>query len=288
MAHPTSAAPAVLVTGASSGIGEACAIALDQLGYLVFAGVRRTEDAERLRQEASQRLTPLMLDVTDTDSITAAAYVIRDAVGASGMAGLVNNAGIVVAGPLELLPIDQLRRQFDVNVFGQIAVMQAVLPLLRLAQGRIVMMSSISGRVAAPYIGPYAASKHALEALSDSLRLELRRWGIRVSLVEPGNVKTPIWERSRAKAQQMFQQMPAEGHELYDVDLQAVQAYTEQAAHGGMPVERVVRAVVHALTDRRPKARYPVALETSVSLQVLKFLPVGLRDWLVRREMGLP
>ncbi|MEN6494935.1 MAG: SDR family NAD(P)-dependent oxidoreductase, partial [Thermoguttaceae bacterium] len=189
---------------------------------------------------------------------------------------------------LELLPIDQLRRQFEVNVFGQIAVTQACLPMLRPVPGRIVMMSSISGRVAAPFVGPYAASKHALEALSDSLLVELRRWGIKVSLIEPGNVKTPIWERSRAWAQEMAQQIPPQGDQLYGLDLRAVEAVTAKMALRGMPVQRVVGVVVHALTARRPKTRYPVGFQTRLSIQVLKFLPVGLRDWLVRREMGLP
>ncbi len=288
MSHPTVPPQAILITGASSGIGEACAVELDQRGFLVFAGVRREEDAERLREKGSPRLTPIMLDVTQTDSLTAAVETVRRMVGQSGLLGLVNNAGIVVAGPLELLPLEQLRQQFEVNVFGPIAVTQAFLPLLRLARGRIVMMSSISGRIAAPYVGPYAASKHALEALSDSLRLELRDWNISVSLVEPGSVKTPIWQRTRIQAQQMFQRLSEEGHRLYDTNLQMVQAYTNRTAAGGMPVQWVVRSVVHALTARKPKARYPVGFATQVSLQVLKFLPVRLRDWLIRREMGLP
>lgn len=288
MPLPTVSPQAILITGASSGIGEACAFELDRRGFLVFAGVRREEDAERLRQNGSPRLIPVMLDVAQADSLIAAVETVRSIVGQSGLLGLVNNAGIAVAGPLELLPVEQLRQQFEVNVFGPIAVTQAFLPLLRVARGRIVMMSSISGRIAAPYVGPYAASKHALEALSDSLRLELRAWGISVSLVEPGSVKTPIWQRTRVLAQQMSQHMSDEDHRLYDADLQVLQTYTDRAAAGGMPVQRVVLAVVHALTARRPKARYPVAFATRVSLQVLKFLPVRLRDWLIRREMGLP
>lgn len=277
----------VLITGASSGIGQACALELDRRGFRVFAGVRREEDAEQLRQRASARLLPVMLDVTDAASIAVTADTVGAALGQQGLLGLVNNAGLVVAGPLELLPIDQLRRQFEVNVFGQIAVTQAFLPMLRLARGRIVMISSISGRVAAPFVGPYAASKHALEALSDSLRVELRRWGITVSLIEPGNVKTPIWEKSRAWAQQMAQQIPPQGEQLYGPDLRAVEAVTAQMAVRGMPVQRVVGVVVHALTARRPKTRYPVGFDTRLSIQALKFLPVRLRDWLVRREMGL-
>lgn len=277
----------VLVTGASTGIGEACALELDRCGFRVFAGVRRDEDARRLAQQASNRLVPLMLDVTQADSIAAATDAIREAVGQAGLYGLVNNAGIVVAGPLELLPMEQLRRQFEVNVFGQVAVTQAVLPLVRQARGRIVNMGSVSGRMAAPYLGPYAASKFALEALTDSLRGELRRWGIAVSIVEPGNVKTPIWEKSQAWAEQLRQQMSPEGQELYGQDIAAVREASLRMGASGMPVQRVVRAVMHALTARRPKSNYPVGTQTRLAIAIFKFLPVRLRDRLIRRELGL-
>jgi NAD(P)-dependent dehydrogenase (short-subunit alcohol dehydrogenase family) len=283
----TSTSRFVLITGASTGIGEACALELDRRGFQVFAGVRREEDAQRLTQKASARLKPLLLDVTDADAIAAAAATVREAVQETGLFGLVNNAGIVVAGPLELLPSEQIRRQFEVNVIGQLAVTRALLPLIRLARGRIVNMGSISGRVSGPLTGPYAASKHALEALTESLRMELRPWGISVSIIEPGNVQTPIWEKSRASAERMFDQITSEGRELYGATIDAVRAASNRMAASGMPVDRVVRAVMHALTAKRPRPHYPVGLKTHLAILLFKFLPVRLRDLIVRREMGL-
>src|SRR5712691_5002789 len=177
---------AVVITGAASGIGEACALHLDKLGFCVFAGVRREVDGAALQGKASERLTPLLLDVTDAASIRFAVEIVATGVVETGLAGLVNNAGITVAGPLEFLPVSELRRQLEVNVIGQVAVTQAFLPLLRRGQGRIVNMGSLAGRIATPFIGPYHASKFAMEALTDSLRMELRRWGMHVSLIEPG------------------------------------------------------------------------------------------------------
>ncbi len=282
-----SPSPAVLITGASTGIGAACALELDRRGFRVFAGVRAEAAGQRLQQQASPRLIPVRVDVTDGPSIAAAAETIRAAVGESGLAGLVNNAGIAVAGPMEMVPLDLLRRQLEVNVVGQVAVIQAMLPLLRTARGRIVNMSSISGITAAPYLGPYSASKHALEAISDSLRVELRRWGISVSLVEPGSVNTPIWEKSRASAEELLERMPAEAESLYGEDFEAARQATARMAQTAMPVERVVRAVVHALTARRPKTRYPVGVDTRLVAAVWHLLGDRLHDWIMRRALGL-
>src|SRR5919108_137787 len=196
------ASGAVLVTGASTGIGEATALHLRELGFDPVAGVRRDEDAERLE---SQGLRTVRLDVTDGAQIAAA----RDAVDGL-LAGLVNNAGVGVAAPLEFLPLDQLRRQLEVNLIGQVAVIQAFLPALRRAGGRIVNGSSIGGRVAAPLLSPYNASKFALEAISDSLRRELRTQGVDVIVIEPGGVKTPIWKKGNELAGEMIAGMPPE------------------------------------------------------------------------------
>jgi NAD(P)-dependent dehydrogenase (short-subunit alcohol dehydrogenase family) len=291
MSSPAEAAPAVIITGSSSGIGAACAAELDRRGFRVFAGVRSEADGQRLQDRASPRLRPVLLDVTDQEAIAAAAASVGGALGSAGLGGLVNNAGIVLAGPLEVLPIEELRRQFEVNVFGPMAVTQAFLPLLRAARGRIVNISSISGRVAAPYLGPYAASKFALEAFSDSLRLELRRCGVSVSLVEPGNVATPIWEKSQAAADELVERLEdrvtQEQKDLYEADLHLLRETTERFAAGAMPVEKVVRAVVHALCARRPKARYPIGWRTRAASLLLACLPAGLRDRIVQREMGL-
>jgi NAD(P)-dependent dehydrogenase (short-subunit alcohol dehydrogenase family) len=186
----------VVITGASTGIGAACALALDKLGYRVFAGVRHPADGERLQQQAGPRLMPIRLDVTDAASISAASHTVAAMVGERGLAGLVNNAGIGVAGPIELLPLADWRRQFEVNVFGLIAVTQTFLPLIRTGRGRIINMGSIAGRASMPFMAPYAASKHALEAITDALRLELQPWGIRVALIAPGAIATPIWKNS--------------------------------------------------------------------------------------------
>jgi NAD(P)-dependent dehydrogenase (short-subunit alcohol dehydrogenase family) len=283
--HDTS--PAVVITGSSTGIGAACALELDRRGYRVFAGVRAEADGQRLQAQASAALRPLPLDVTDAPSIQHAAESVAAAVGDAGLAGLVNNAGIVVAGPLEILPLEQVRRQLEVNVIGPIAVTRAFLPLLRAAGGRIVNIGSINGSLAPPYLGAYAASKFALEALSDALRTELRTWGIAVSIVEPGTVKTPIWEKSLAAADQLTDQVPPEALALYDADLAAMRATTRRLAGRAGPAEKVVRAVVHALTARRPKTRYYVDLQTRLIFGPFKTVPDRIRDWLIRRGIGL-
>jgi NAD(P)-dependent dehydrogenase (short-subunit alcohol dehydrogenase family) len=294
-AEPASGVSAVLITGASSGIGEACAVELHRRGFLVFAGVRRPSDAERLVAQTSPRLVPILLDVTDAQAVAQAAQTIAQATGEAGLAGLVNNAGITVAFPLEFLPLSAFRQQLEVNVVGQLAVIQAMLPLLRTARGRIVNMSSISGLVAGPYVGAYAASKHAFEALSDSLRVELRHFGIHVAVIEPGDVDTPIWQKSRAAADRLRdslldeaqQRVSPEVGEHYAQDIAAMRAATDRFAAQAMPVERVVRAVMHALCARRPKTRYPVGAKTWGVLLGLRFLPTGIRDRVVRRNLGM-
>jgi NAD(P)-dependent dehydrogenase (short-subunit alcohol dehydrogenase family) len=280
--------PAAVVTGASTGIGQACAIELDRRGFYVFAGVRNDAAAEQLRAKASSRLTPISLDVTVAETIAAAARTVAEATGEAGLAGLVNNAGICVAGPIELLPIDDFRRQLEVNVTGQVAVTQAFLPLLRKARGRIVNMSSISGALAAPYLGPYSASKFALEAVSDALRLELRNQGIRVSAVEPAAIATPIWDKSSAAAEEIGKKLDPTVLSLYDADLDAIRKLVERSVRTASPVERVVKAVVHALTSRRPKAHYYLGYDVRFCFQVMQILPDSLRDWLVRKLIGLP
>lgn len=276
-----------MITGASSGIGKACALELDRRKFQVFAGVRTDAAGDSLKKEASPLLTPIMLDVADADSIAKAAEIIRDQIGPRGLAGLVNNAGISVAGPLELIPIKELRRQLEVNVVGQVAVTQAVLPLLRIAKGRIVNMGSISGATASPYMGPYSASKFALEAVSDALRIELRPWGIRVSIIEPGPIATPIWEKSFAAADQMANAIPNELMALYEPDLTMVRKRIAKIASQAEPVDIVVRAVVHALTASKPKTRYFLRFRNRILFRGFKLVPDVIRDWIIRRNMGL-
>jgi len=277
----------ILVTGASTGIGEACAMELDRLGFQVFVGVRRRDDADRLLRQMSDRTVPILADVTDAASVAAAADHIEAVVGVRGLAGLVNNAGIVVAGPIELLPLEHLRTQLEVNVLGQIAVTQAMLPLLRRAQGRLINMSSISGCIASPFLGPYAASKFALEAINDALRIELRRWNIAVAIIEPGSVKTPIWEKARSMADAVAGKIDSESAALYHADLESFRKAFAKVADKAIPVHHVVKAVVHALTARKPKTRYRVGVDARVGVPIVNMLPDRWRDFLVKKELGL-
>ncbi|MBU37009.1 MAG: short-chain dehydrogenase/reductase [Anaerolineaceae bacterium] len=277
---------AVVITGASTGIGRACALHLHALGFSVFAGIRKTADGEALRAATGERLQPVYLDVTDGESIRAAARTVEAGCRDGGLAGLVNNAGIAVAGPLEFLPLDSLRSQLEINVVGQIAVTQALLALLRRAGGRIVNMSSVSGRVAAPFLGPYSASKFALEALSDCMRLELRPWGISVSVVQPGPIATPIWNKSRAATKNMLAELPTQAQQLYGAATRAAGKW-ERDMTREMPSPMVAaRAVEHALTAPRPRTRYRIGRVGHVADLVARFAPDRLRDWLLIRQRG--
>ena len=288
MPEKQSLPPAVVIIGASTGIGRACALEMDRRGFRTFAGIRSDEAAEKLLAAGSSRLTPVRIDVTEKDSISAAAQLVRDAVGDAGLAGLVNNAGIVVPGPVELLPLDTLRHQLEVNVIGNVAVTQAFLPLLRKAHGRIVNIGSVNGGLSSPYLSAYSASKFALEAITDALRVELRNSGIKVAIVEAGAIDTPIWEKSAAAAEQMARDTSPELLALYETDLAVMRRMAEQMAETASPVERMVRAVVHALTARRPKTHYFLGWNAQLPFKGMKLLPDGLRDWIVRKAIGLP
>ncbi len=258
--------PAVLVTGASSGIGRETAKYLAGRGFRVFAGARKKDEGN------------IIIDVTDRDSVAAAAEAIAAEVGGRGLAGLVNNAGIAVPGPLEFVPIADFERQFAVNVTGQLRVIQAMLPLLRLARGRIVNISSIAGRSAMPVMGPYSASKYALEAMSDTLRLELRPWGIKVALIEPGPIQSEIWTKAGSL------RFSPEAEELYPKLLAVGRKALEKAVRMALPAEHVARDIHHALTASRPKTRYLIGANTKSRI-VLEHLPTRLRDWLIARAI---
>ncbi len=278
----------VVITGASSGIGEACALYLDQLGYRVFAGVRRPEDGEAVKARASMRLTPVLLDVTDAASIHQAAETVRAAIGTAGLAGLVNNAGIGVGGPLEVVSLEDLRKQFEVNVIGQVAVTQAFLPLLRQGRGRIVNIGSIAGLAATPFIGPYSASKFALEALTDVMRLELRAWGIHVSIVEPGAVASRIWDKGRQRAIQLEAAASPEAKALYGEAVAGVREAIARAERRAIPSRAVAKAVAHALRAARPKTRYLVGLDARLRALLAAWLPDRVQDWLLAKVLKLP
>jgi NAD(P)-dependent dehydrogenase (short-subunit alcohol dehydrogenase family) len=276
---------AILITGASTGIGAACAQRLDAMGLRVFAGVRRHEDGEALRTTTSARLTPLLLDVTDDAAIAAAVEQVRAATGDAGLWGLVNNAGIAVAGPMEFLPIPELRRQMEINVVAQVAVTQALLPLIRAARGRIVNMGSISGRLATPFVGAYSASKFALEALTDVLRIELRPWGIAVVIVEPGGIATPIWERSLATADRLLAEMPPELEQYYGPVIPVIRKSAQRTGARGTPPAAVADVVAHALTAARPRTRYVVGERANLVTRLVARMPDRLRDRLVARQL---
>jgi NAD(P)-dependent dehydrogenase (short-subunit alcohol dehydrogenase family) len=279
---------AVVVSGASTGIGRATALHLDSLGLRVFAGVRRAEDGEELQRDASSRLTPLRLDVTDSADVARAVEIVGDAVRDSRLAGIVNNAGIAVSGPIEFVPLESWRQQFEINLFGVVAMIQAFTPLLRESHGRIVTTGSLGGRLAQPLVAPYCASKHALEAVHDALRIELRPWGISVSLLEPGAVKTPIWNKGLEAGSELLSKAPAQLRELYGA---AVEIVTTRAVHesatGVEPIE-VARAVEHALLSPRPRPRYPVGRQARILIPLTRFMPDRLKDEFILRVSGLP
>jgi NAD(P)-dependent dehydrogenase (short-subunit alcohol dehydrogenase family) len=279
----------VVVTGASTGIGRACALRLAARGFDVLAGVRREEDGERLREAAGANgsLTPLRLDVTDADSVRDAGAAVEERTGQRGLAGLVNNAGVGTGGPLEFIPLDDIRRQFEVNLIGQIAVTQAMLGALRNGRGRIVNMGSIGGRTPAPFVGPYSASKAALRATSESLRRELRPWGIWVATVQPGTIATPIWDKGAATAQEARGRFPEGTDALYGDVLDGIVATTEKMAAAGIPPEKVARVVEHALTARRPRRDYVVGRDAKMQIALDRVLPTRVFDGLVRRFMGI-
>jgi NAD(P)-dependent dehydrogenase (short-subunit alcohol dehydrogenase family) len=273
---------AVLITGASTGIGRAAALRLDAAGWRVFAGVRREEDADSLRQAGSERISPLILDVTDPAQIAAAAEVAGAE--SDGLAGLVNNAGVAIPGPLETIPIDEFRRQIEVNLIAQVAVTQAMLPAVRRARGRIVFISSIGGRMAFPFTGAYHAAKFGIEAVGDVFRQELRSWGIRVAIVEPGSIDTPIWERGERISDE---HADPRRESLYG---QAIEKYREvirQTAERGISPEKVAGRIEHALSADRPRSRYLVGIDAKVQARVRPLVPTPVWDRIVARVMGL-
>ena len=277
---------AVLVTGASTGIGRATALHLDSLGFQVFAGVRKRGDAESLDEEGSDRLEPVMIDVTDEGMIEGTRERIQDVTGGR-LAGLVNNAGVAVAGGVEFVPIEDLRRQLETNVVGQVAVTQAFLPMIRAARGRIVFMSSIGGRRALPFLSPYGASKHAIEAVGDSLRGEMRPFGVEVSIVEPGSIDTPIWSKGEEQADHIRRAMSPEQVEAYGDSVEAFAETARKTGARGVPALEVAKVVEHALTAEKPKTRYLVGREAKVLAAMRKVMPDRVLDRLVAREMGI-
>lgn len=268
----------VLVTGASTGIGRATALLLDSHGWTVFAGVRRAVDGEGLAAAASDRLVPLLLDVTDAAQIATAAETIADK---GGLHALVNNAGIASAAPLEFVPVGDLRYQLEVNVVGQVAVTQAVLPMLKATRGRIVNVTSIAGLIAGQMLGPYSASKFALEAVTHVLRQELAPWGIEVIAIEPGVIATPIWSTSSDSADRMLAENLDAVTQNYGAQIAAAKRMAAKAAETGLAPLEVATVIEKALTASRPKTRYPVGTDAKLGSALLARLPDRMRDRLM-------
>ena len=255
----------VIVTGASTGIGRATALHLAALGFRVLAGVRREEDGVAL----GPSVEPMLLDITDDAQVANTAEAAHD----EGLTGLVNNAGIGVGGPLETLALDDLRRQLEVNLVGHVAMTQAALPLLRQTGGRIVNIGSVGGRMALPYLGPYSASKAAMRSLTDSLRMEVRQFGIRVALIEPGAIATEIWRKGGESVEELDRELDDEERRLYGGALAAMPKVLRRMASGAIPPERVAKVVEHALTAPRPRPRYLVGPDAHVQAALVRLGP---------------
>jgi NAD(P)-dependent dehydrogenase (short-subunit alcohol dehydrogenase family) len=275
--------PAILVTGASTGIGEACALHLASQGQLVFAGVRKEADADHLERDGRGRIVPVILDVTDHATIEAAVKTVRDRSGTTRFAGVVNNAGVARGGPLEYLAIDEWRDQLEVNVIGQVAVTQAFFPLIREGSGRVVFIGSIGGRVGTPLMGPYCASKFALEGIAESLRHELHDTSIKVALVEPGAVKTEIWSKGRETSERLKSEASPEMLERYGAQIQKVLDSIERNDRNGVAPIAVAKAVEHALFATHPRARYLVGTDAKAGGFLARILPDGLKDAVLRK-----
>ena len=273
----------VVITGASTGIGEACAHYLAEKGMHVFAGVREQPDADRLAREVRANLTPLFIVVTENESIEKAAETVGQALGDRGLAGLVNNAGVVMGGALEFLPIERLRRQLEVNLIGQVAVTQAFLPYLRRGKGRVVNMGSISGRIATPVRGPYSMSKSGLKAFSECLRRELYPWGMHVSLVEPGAIATPIWTKGFRRAEEIIRNMSEKERRLYGDSIAAARANAVKMSQEAIAAQEVAKVVHHALTSSKPRTRYLVGKDAKIGAALAWLLPDRAMDWFMRK-----
>lgn len=274
----------VVITGTSTGIGRATALRLAEHGWRVFAGVRRLEDGEELAREGGARIAPLLLEVTDAGSIERAAKEVERAAG--GLTALVNNAGISVGGPVELVETAGLQRQFEVNVFGPMALTRALLPLLRRARGRIVNVSSGAGRASMPMLGVYCASKHALEALSDALRLELRGAGVDVVLVEPGLIRTPFVDKGRSEAEQLRETWSPEQRAYYEPRLASYLDQIRRLERLASKPELVAGVIERALTARSPAPRYTAGADVKLLLGLRWLLPDRLHDRLLATMTG--
>ncbi len=280
----TTTSELVVVTGASTGIGRAAAKRLAADGFHVLAGVRRQQDAERL---ATGNIEPLILDITDEVHVSALARRVADDRGGRRLRAVVNNAGIAVNAPVETLNLEEWRRQFDVSLFGQIAVTQAVLPALLGSGGRVINIGSVAGRVAMPGFGPYAAAKFAMEAVSDALRREVAEFGVEVVVITPGAVRTNMTESGIATATRLSEAMTPDQHGRYDKLVNAFLEQVEAFARDGVEPERVAAVISRAVTGRKPRTRYTVGRDAAAMVPLTRIVPDRLLDRMLRRRMKL-
>ena len=276
-----------LITGCSTGIGRATALRLDSSGWNVYAGVRKQEDADSLTAAGSERLTPLILEITDPESVAGATARIGAAAPEGGDA-LVNNAGVAYTGPLEFVPLDEFRNQLEVNRTGHLAMTQATIPALRLRRGRIVNITSIGGIVATPFFGPYNPSKYGLEAISDCLRVELRPWGIKTIVIEPGSIATEIWSSGLDQFDRTEERMPAEARSLYGKAIGSLRRAAAETGARGIPADHAAAVIEKALVTARPRARYQIGRDAHAMATMSRLLPDRLWDRAVGRIMQLP
>lgn len=279
---------AVLITGASSGIGKATALYLSGKGYHVFAGVRRKEQSESLTKETSGRVQPVILDVTLKDQLSVVVDLISSYIDFSrtGLVGVINNAGISIAGPLESIPLQKVRDQFEVTVFGHLSVIQATLPLLRKETGRVINVGTGGCHLAPPFLGPYVAAKIAMEALNDVLRRELHTWGIRVINIVPGAVETPIWEKGMSNARQDFEKYPDKAKDLYQKTFGKGLDLMSKFREKGIPPDIVARTILKALESKRPRLHYHVGTGSFAAFLIPKLIPQRVGDLLVAKALG--
>ncbi len=275
--------PSVLITGASRGIGRACALRLAAAGWEVLAGVRRAQDGEALNAVGAGPITAVTLDITDPDHVAGLDQALPTRLDA-----VVNNAGTVLPGPLEALPLAEVRRQLEVNVIGQLAVTQAVLPRLRASRGRVVFVSSVSGRVATPMLGAYNASKFALEGMADALRMELAPWGVKVVLVEPAQTDTDLWRTADDDAERATQLLTPDYQQLYARHIAGFRKTIPRSQRMASPVLGVAAAIERAVTDRRPRARYLVGANARVQTRLAQLTPSPVLDLVMRAGTGMP
>jgi NAD(P)-dependent dehydrogenase (short-subunit alcohol dehydrogenase family) len=277
-------AKTVVITGTSTGIGRACAEKMGGAGWRVYAGVRKDADAEAIKQNVEDDVRPVIVDVTKPDQVEALVQLVQRDNG-DRLDALVNNAGVPEGGPVESVSDEAWQRHFDVNVFGLVRVTRELLPLLRSAKGRVVNISSLGGRASAPMMGTYSAGKHAVEAITESLRFEVEGFGMKVSCVEPGEIATAIWEKADDRLDRMNEDIPADLMKLYDYHVTMMEGFVAEGRKRGIPASRVADVVHHALTSPRPKYRYLVGPDAKLTGVVTR-MPDGIRHWAFNQNIA--